>query len=372
MIKRALIAAMTGIICLVSLLADSGIGMAYGLYEKAMLVIILLFVLLPLARTLLKGEIWLKDLLLFLGLVLVIGLWPMFQGCGDLGIQYGWLLLVPFVIGQIPFSTRDVRAIGLVCGGFAFSVLASNLFFGLFSGWNPNNIAMAAFLGCAVCSAAPWHGGLEKTVHRIFLVVMAFWVLRLDSRSCFFGILPLLCLFAFNIIQPSVVLHHRLIRRLLLVAPALIAVVVVVFQNMEIFNVLNDLSQEYFGKPIFNGRNEVWELGLQILSASPLLGTGYLDSGLWHNVAITMLTAFGLGGYLLWVGLFDRIMEKACAFGQDTVLSGCAASFLSIMFQQSFELGMVSNRGSILSYLLLGVMLGRMRYLQSARHKTML
>lgn len=367
MIKQLLIATMSGIICLVSLLSDSGIGQTYGIYEKAMTVMILLFFLLPFIKTLLKGEIWLKDLLLFLGLVLVIGLWPMFQGNKDMGIQYGWLLLVPFVVGQIPFSSRDVRTIGLVCGCFGGAVLASNLFFGVFSGWNPNSIAMAAFLGCAVCSAAPWETGLAKSIHRIFLLVMAFWVLALDSRSCFFGILPLLCLFAFNIVKPAFVLKTRWLRRLLLIAPAIIAVVVVIFQNMEIFNILNDLSQEYFGKPIFNGRNEVWEQGLRELQQNFWLGSGYINSGWWHNVAITVLTAYGIIGYLLWIGLFDRILEKARAFGNDRVLAGCTVSFLSIVLQQSFELGMVSTLGSMMPYFLLGILVGRMRYLNEKR-----
>ena len=284
-----------------------------------------------------------------------------------MGLEYGWLLLVPFVVGQIPFSSRDVRIAGLVCGGFGFAVLASNLFFGLFSGWNPNSIAMAAFLGCAVCSATPWRTALEKNVHRAFLLVMAFWVLALDSRSCFFGILPLLCLFAFNIVKPAYILHNRRIRRLLLIAPALIAVFVVVFQNLPIFNILNDLSQEYFGKPIFNGRNDLWEMGILRLASHPWLGTGKISGGWWHNVAITVLTAYGLVGYLLWIGLFDRIMEKARTWGHDDVLAGCTVTFLSVMLQQSFELGMVNTRGNMMSYFLLGIMIGRMRYLKAQK-----
>ena len=366
MIKRILVVGVAAVVCLISLLTGSGIGTVYDINGKAMLAAVLLFILLPFVKTLLVGEIQLKDLLLFLGLVAVIGLWPMLQGNGIMGMEYGWMLLVPFVIGQIPFSSSDARMAGLVCGGFGFVVLAANLFLGVFSGWNPNNIAMIAFLGCALCSAAPWNSILTKNLLRALLVLMAVWVLQLDSRSCVFGIL-LLCLFAFNVIHPDFVLHNRKVRRLLLITPALIAIVVVMFQNMEIFDVLNDLSQEYFGKPIFNGRNEIWEEGLQMLLEDPWFGTGYLNSGWWHNAAITVLTAFGAVGYLLWIGLFDRIMEKACAFGHDAVLSGCAASFLCVMLQQSFELGMVSTRGYIMPYLLLGIMVGRMRDLGDKR-----
>lgn len=364
MVKQIFLALMTALICTLSVLAGSGIGQAYGVYWKTMMAVAALYVVLVLVRVLLEGSVYRKDLILFIGLVLAIGFWPMYQGHGTLGFEYGWLLLLPSVVGRIHITERDARTIGLTCGVFAFAVLASNIFFGLFAGWNPNSIAMMAFLGCAVCSASPWRTGLARNIQRAFLLLMAFWVLQLDSRSCFFGILPLLCLFAFNIIKPSFVLNNRLVRRLLLVAPALIAIVVVVFQNMPVFDILNDMSQEYFGKPIFNGRNEVWEQGLKQLSEHPWLGTGYINSGYWHNVAVTALTAFGCVGYLLWIGLFDHIMEKACAWGDDRVLSGCTAAFLSIMLQQAFELGMISTEGSMLPYLLLGIMLGRMRYLQ--------
>ena len=97
------------------------------------------------------------------------------------------------------------------------------------------------------------------------------------------------------------------------------------------------------------------------------MGTGYIDGGLWHNVAITVLTSFGVIGYFLWVSLFDRIMEKARSFGPDPVLAGCTVSFLTIMLQQSFELSMVSTQGSIIPYFLLGILLGRLRYLKSAQ-----
>lgn len=367
MIKKAMIAGITAAICLVSLLTGSGIGTVYGVYEKSMALFLVLFLLIPLAKTLLKGEIWPKDLILFLGLVVIIGLWPMFQGYKSEGIQYGWLLLIPFVIGQIPFSSSDVRIAGLVCGGFGAAVLIATLFLGIFGGWNPNNLTMIGFLGCAVCAAAFWQNKTFKSILLVFLAVMTLWVLQLESRSCAIGILLLVCIFSFKLIKPDVLLHNRTLRRLLLIAPALIATAVVIFQNMEIFNVLNDLSQEYFGKPVFNGRNELWEQGLTTLLENPWFGTGRILGGWWHNVGITILTAYGIVGYLLWVGLFDRIMEKACAFGYDPVLSGCTAAFLVIMFQQSFELGMVSTRGNLLPYFLLGIMLGRMRHLKSRK-----
>ena len=48
----------------------------------------------------------------------------------------------------------------------------------------------------------------------------------------------------------------------------------------------------------------------------------------------------------------------------DPCLQCCVAAFLTIMLQQSFELGLISTEGSMLPYLIMGIMLGRMRYLR--------
>lgn len=370
MTKRFFVALVTAAICILSLLAGSGIGQAYGLYPKTRMIVTVLFVMLPLVQIVVNGEVFQNGLIRSICLVIIIGLWPMYQGNGTMGMEYGWLLLFPYVFGMYPISDKDAKVIGLVCGGFGFSVVFSNLSFGLFDGWNKNDIAMMAFMGSAVCAAAPWKRGLEQILHRAFLIVMAVLVLQLDSRSCFFGIVPLLCLFSFRIINPTVLLRNKWVRRLLLILPAVIAITVVLFQNAPIFDTLNELSIEYFGKPIFNGRNTVWEEGLRLWGQNFLLGTGSISNGHWHNVAITCLTAFGILGYGVWLWYFESILNRASYWYRDGVLSGCTAAFLVIMLQQSFELGLISTTGNMLPYMLLGIILGRMRYLRKVERQS--
>ena len=370
MIKKSFIALVTAAICILSLLAGSGTGQAYGLYPKLRWVVLVLFIVFPLIYALYHEVVNRGDVLLFVGLVLIIGFWPMYQGYGFSGMEYGFLLLVPFIVGMYPFSEWDTKVVGLVCGAFGFAVVAANLFFGVFEKWNKNDIAMMAFMGSAVFAAAPWRPGIERTWHRVFLIVMAVMVLQLDSRSCFFGIVPLLCLFSFRIIAPESMLRNNWLRRFLLFLPAIIAIVTVLFQNASLFDMLNEFSIRYFGKPIFNGRNTIWEAGLQNWMDNFWFGTGWIIDGYWHNVAITGLTAFGTIGYSLWVIYFENIMNKASCWCQDSVLSGCAAAFLVIMLQQSFELGLISMTGNMLPYLLMGIMLGRMRYLEAAQQTT--
>lgn len=364
MTRQILFAGLAAAISLLSLLAGSGIGQAYQLYPITSLVVSAAFLMFPVGRTLRNGYARRREFFLTLGLVLVFAVWPATRGNGTQGLKYAWLLTLPYVIGMFSVSRSDARAIGFACGMFGLTVVVSRLFLGAFSNWNRNDIAIAGFLGCAVCSAAPWENWIGKLFHKTLLVVMTLLILRLDSRSCITGCIILVA-FAFGILKPEQFVRKNWLRRLVLVSPVIIAVVTVLFQNSQMFDSLNNWSMRYFSKPIFNGRNTIWEYGLEVVRANLLLGMGYINSGYWHNCAITAMTAFGIVGYGLWVLYFENIMVDAQRWPEDPCLPLCVASFLTVMVQQSFELGLISTSGSMLPYLIMGILLGRMRHLQA-------
>ena len=363
MTRQLLLAGLTVAISLDSLLARSGIGHDLQLYTYTGILVGLLFLLLPVGRTLSSGYARRREFFLTLGLVAVFVLWPASKDNLKQGLEYAWLLAFAYVFGQLSFSERDVQAIGIGAGAFGFIVVAARLALNIFGGWNNNDIAMAGFMGCAVFCAAPWRTWGMKIFQKVFLVVMTLMVLALDSRSCVTGCL-ILTLFAFGLVKPRLFVEKPWLRRLALVLPAIVAVGTVLFQNSSMFDTLNTWSMQYFNKPIFNGRNTIWEHGVEEVLARPWLGSGFIDNGYWHNCAITVLTAFGLTGYALWVLYFENIMVDSGRFREDRSLALCIAAFLTIMFQQSFELGLVSVAGSMLPYLIMGIMLGRMRYLR--------
>lgn len=205
-----------------------------------------------------------------------------------------------------------------------------------------------------------------KTVQKVLMIAMTLMILALDSRSCVIGMLVLTA-FSFGLLPKNLLLKKNWVRWICLLLPMIIALGTVLFQNSPLFTTLNSWSMEYFEKPIFNGRNTIWENGFISLLESPWLGHGKISNGYWHNSAVTILTAFGLVGYGLWVLYFEFVMGDATKFKEDKCLQCCVTAFLIIMFQQSFELGLVSTEGSLLPYLIIGVMMGRIRYL---RHKT--
>lgn len=361
--RQILFAGLAGVISLLSLLGGSGIGQAYNLYPMTMILVGVLYVMGPVQRTLIRGEARSREFFLFLALVLIVGLWPAIKENGTMGIEYGWLLLLPYLIGQFKLSQNDARAMGFACGIFGLVVLAARVSLGIFDGWNRNTIAMAGFFGSAVCSAVPWTSWGGKIFHKALLVVVTLLILSLDSRSCLTGMLVLIAL-SFGILKPKFFAAKPWVRRLLLVMPVIIAVVTVLFQNSQMFDDLNTWSMEYFSKPIFNGRNTIWEHGMISVAENPMLGDGSIKNGYWHNCGITVLTAFGILGYAVWVLYFENIMIDIRYWKDDQCLCNCIAVFLVIMIQQSFELGLVSSDGSMLPYLILGIILGRIRYLK--------
>lgn len=363
MIRQFFLAGTAGIICLFSLLAGSGIGQTYGLYAKTEIVVIIVYTAVILSRVLSTRMVRRRNFVIFACLVVVVGIWPIVQGHKLMGVNYGWLLLLPYLVGIFSFTRLNIKVMSAACMAFGFAVLVAKIYFGIFAHWNPNDIAMVGFLCCAVFTVAPWQNWYERLIERVSLIIMSLLILQMGSRSCFFGVL-VLALFVFDILKSEQLLRYKWLRNIVLIMPALIAVFVVLFQNAEIFDSLNDLSLQHFGKPIFNGRNDAWEDGLSLVMEHFWLGTGYIDNGRWHNCAVSCLTAFGVLGYVAWIGYFDNILSETVTWRKDVCLCNCVAAFLVVMLQQSFELGLISTTGNMLPYFLLGILLGRVRYLK--------
>ena len=119
-----------------------------------------------------------------------------------------------------------------------------------------------------------------------------------------------------------------------------------------------------FGKTLFNGREKVWLSALASIWDNLLFGTGYVDSGVYHNSAIACLVAYGIVGYGLWIGLFLVILKEALPCRRDICVAGALSAFFVIFWQQSVELGFFSATPNLIPYLVLGVLLGRVRMLR--------
>jgi hypothetical protein len=145
----------------------------------------------------------------------------------------------------------------------------------------------------------------------------------------------------------------------------MIALLVVGISKTEMAQKLDVWSYQQFNKPIFNGRDTIWEDGFQRLGNHILFGSGYLIEGYWHNSAIACLTAYGLIGFGLWVNSIYYMIEKARVWIKDYIIEGCIVAFLVLYVQQSVELGLFAPNPNLIPYIMLGMMLGRIGYLKN-------
>ena len=123
-------------------------------------------------------------------------------------------------------------------------------------------------------------------------------------------------------------------------------------------------SYSKFQKPIFNGRDNLWKRGFELLWENPIMGTGDFNRDSWHNSAVTCLVATGVVGFILWIQSLKKIIEPAMQHLDDYIVMGSLVSFFVLYAQQAVELGFISENPTLIGYILLGVMLGRVRYLQ--------
>ena len=131
------------------------------------------------------------------------------------------------------------------------------------------------------------------------------------------------------------------------------------------FHDLNDWSFREFGKPIFNGRESLWELSIMVLDRSDYLGTGKFIMN-YHNSGIAALSVFGVIGYITWISYFNNIMCQLGRYINDDIVFGSIFAFSLIFLQQTVDLGFISPIPNLLPYMILGVGLGRIRLLRES------
>lgn len=202
----------------------------------------------------------------------------------------------------------------------------------------------------------------SKVIVVALTLIYIYLIIPTDSRSCtWFAIIAVL--FALSIFPRNIILKTDSRLYLWLLIPLLVALVVVIISQGTYMQQLDLWSLQKFKKPIFNGRDEIWENGLNVLFNNLLFGRGNLE-GNWHNCIITVLTAYGIIGSTLWVMAFQRILSRGRLWLRDSIVVGCIITFLMMYIQQSVELGLICEAPNLLPYIVLGVMLGRIKYLR--------
>ena len=350
-----------------NLVKGTGLGHAYNILDitKALCLILATVSALRKVRRerplLVSREVFFTVLLLFL--VFIIS--SLSRGNQTDAFDYLWVYLLVFLLSETRPSRKALLLTGLAYATMGFTVLFTYNYTDILKGWDGNSVAMVG-LNSFLIFLVPYFG--IKNIRSKLVLVGAgivfgilFW--PTNSRSCILAAAVALLLF-FGILPSRGLLASRKVQLTMLVVPLLVAAFIAIASTAWDFSVLDSWSREHLGKPIFNGRDQVWVSGFTILKQNTLFGTGNINAGYWHNSALACLTAYGVVGYILWTNLFRTSIARGIAYRKDPCIAGLMVSFMVICLQQSVELGLLAPNPNLLPYAMLGLLLGRCNLLR--------
>ena len=360
--KKWAIVPVMGALWLVGLTYASGIGLAYDVYGKTKLATIGIFLFMFIFR----GKFH-RISLKMLGVLAI-----MVVGCTmtyirfDRNVEdYLWVYLLIPLIALLPVEKAQMRLVALMYGALGGAVLFLANYGSVFRGWNPNSVGMIAFFSYMVFVSSFSEVRNKRAIFALVVYSLIYfsWLEILNARSsALFSIAAFLCVF--SIIPLRSIVRVKQFLPLVLLAPLLLAVVVVLIRDTPIDTALNLWSWEHFNKPIFNGRENIWAWGFRDWWKAPIFGSGTLN-GSFHNSAVTMLYGCGAAGFVVWVSGTRNMLRRGLAHLDDSVIYGLLIAFLMIWLQQSLELGMVAPQANVVPYGILGLLLGRVKTLEN-------
>lgn len=352
------------VLWIVNLFNDSGLGQMYQTTEKARSVIFAVFiviVILSFRNGHLGGDTY--DYFVFGGMFLSIFADSYIKGYGNMGIHYISVFLLIYILGRCRFSILAIKLTGIAYFALGMSILYIYDYTSVLSGWNGNTIGMIGLYSFLVFLISLYDvAGIKSKI--IILIFTGIYINLLEptgSRSSIlFAIVAVL--FALSILPRRIIMVTDKRYYWWLLFPLFIAVFVINISHGSYMNKLDLWSIQNFQKPLFNGRDKLWESGFKILREHILFGSGTLE-GNWHNSVVTILTAYGCVGFVFWTLSLQRILAKGRKWIDDLIVSGSIITFIIMYIQQSVELGMISENPNLLPYIVLGIMLGRIKLL---------
>lgn len=281
--------------------------------------------------------------------------------------NYIWVWLLIPILKMFPVKTAQFKLIGLAYGVAALGVLLIGNVTSIFARWDGNTVSMVQFFSYTVFMASLSDTKEKKNIRRIVLysVIYLYLLNAFESRSAqLFSIVMLLCVLS---VIPFRKCFGKPLIMMALLFPLIMAVVIVLIKDLPIVETLNDWSYDTFNKPIFNGRDMIWEMGFETWKKALVIGNGNLAQYSYHNSAITALVGAGTVGYTILIGVSYKILSHAKKWINDSVVYGLATAFLVIWMQQSVELGLISSAPNVIPYMILGLLYARINTLESEK-----
>ena len=358
------------VLWVLNLFNDSGFGQAHQTTERARIIIVLLFLILIIFECKQKSNrlsIARQDFIVF-GLFFVLAIMISYiRGYGYMGAYYISLFMLVYILGKIRVHSYAMKWVSIIYMFLGILILYIFDYKSVLSGWNGNTIGMIGLYSFLIFLISFYDVKNFKNKLIILSVtgVYAWLIAPTDSRSSIlFAIIAVL--FALSILPRKIILKNDKRYYGWLLLPLIIAIFVVIISHGSYMKNLDAWSLSKFNKPLFNGRDKLWKSGFNILRKYVLFGSGTVE-GNWHNCVVTALVAYGCVGCYLWIKTFQKILAKGRYWINDKIVSGCIITFIIMYVQQSVELGLINEKPNILPYMVLGIMLGRVRLLDTRK-----
>lgn len=301
-----------------------------------------------------------KESLLLLFLFIFFIADTFFHGFGFQALQYLWVFCLIFLLRNVPVEESGMKIIAICFALLGLFILILYNYSSLLSGWNPNSIAMISAFSYLFFIIGFYHLNelRGKIITILIAIVYLFLIYPTDSRSSLL-IVVISTLLALNILSYKIFIKTKFRIVFWLIIPLVVALITINIAKTDFAISLNDWSLKTFNKVTFSDRDIIWKKGFDLILQRPLFGDGNISDANWHNCILSCLVAYGIPGCLLWVCSFYNILLKGKEYISDSIVVGCMLSFVLIFVQQSFEVGIISNTPTILPYMILGIMLGR-------------
>lgn len=346
---------------IISFVEPSGWAVIFHLPEKintTIAVISVLFFLfypnkrLPISRSL----FWL--ILIFMVVV------PYLNSTTWEGASYIVAFLAMYIVSQCTITSTVIKYTSLTISFLGLFVLYVYTRGSILSGWNDNAISMVGLFSYIYFSIFLISKRDSKSfwVWNIVTILYLMLLFETDCRSgMLFSLIAVVAIFYAKFTRK--ILGVKKIRLLLLNFPLLISLIVIAVAASSGFDELNRWSMLNFDKPVFNGRERLWEYSFELLEKSYYMGTGKFLLN-YHNSGVAALSVFGIIGYLCWIIFFSKNLYYMSPYLSDGIVFGSMLAFLLIFLQQSVDLGFIYSYPNLLPYVILGVGVGRVRDLK--------
>ncbi len=363
-ITKLILIAFCVLLWLIGFTYSTGFGQAYEILDKAK-IMVLAFFLYCIVIYHKKYNFTLGNVFVAFLIVYMIIINEARNGKSIENYIWVWLLIPIFKIFTV--QQKQFKLIGLAYGVAAMGILAIGNITDVFNGWDGNTVSMTQFFSYTIFMASLADTTDKKNIRRIVLysVIYLYLINTFGSRSAqLFSIVMLLCVLS---IIPFRKFYGKPLIMLALLFPLIVAIIIVLIKDMPMVEALNDWSYEVFNKPIFNGRDMLWESGFKTWIKSPIIGDGDMGQSWYHNSAIAILISGGTVGYMILISVCYKILTKAIKWIDDSVVYGLATAFLVVWMQQSVELGLISASPNVIPYMILGLLYARIHTLESEK-----